>query len=73
MALYRGPVLLSPVPQATQTVGLCALGLTQVMADGLAQIFDLLAYRSDVKWMKMRYRIAKELLYYCKNHVGSSS
>ena len=28
-------------PQATQTFGLCALGLPQVKAFGLVQVFDL--------------------------------
>ena len=49
MALYRGPVLLSPVPQGTHTVGLCALGLTQVKADGLVQTYGLHEYTKALK------------------------
>ena len=36
----RGPFYCVGCPQATQTFGLCALGLSQVKAIGLAVVFD---------------------------------
>ena len=38
----RGPFRYALIPQATQAVGLCALGLCQVKAVGLVQVVDLL-------------------------------
>ena len=38
----RGPFRYALVPQATQAVGLCALGLFQFKAVGLVQVVDLL-------------------------------
>jgi hypothetical protein len=43
VALYEAHTRYLLSPQATQTFGLCALGLPQVKAVGLVQAFDLLA------------------------------
>ena len=42
MALYEALVDIGLFPQATQTYGLCALGLPQVKAAGLVLVFDQL-------------------------------
>ena len=38
----RGPAFQSYTPHATQTSGLCAVGLQQVEAVGLVEVFDLM-------------------------------
>ena len=42
MALYEAHSLIVIVPQATLTFGQCALGLAQVKAAGLVEVFDLI-------------------------------
>ena len=42
MALYEAHPLIVIVPQATLTFGQCALGLAQVKASGLVEVFDLM-------------------------------
>ena len=42
MALYEAHSLSVIVPQATLTFGQCALGLAQVKAAGLVEVFDLI-------------------------------
>ena len=41
MALLRGPSYCSHLPQAPLTYGQCALGLAQVKAVGLGEVYDL--------------------------------
>ena len=41
MALLRGPSNCSHLPQAPLTYGQCALGLAQVKAVGLVEVYDL--------------------------------
>ena len=38
----RGPSIDAVAPQAPLTYGQCALGLAQVKADGLGEVFDLM-------------------------------
>ena len=46
MALLRGPSYCSHLPQAPLTYGQCALGLAQVKAVGLGEVYDLTAVPS---------------------------
>ena len=42
----RGPVLIRPFPTPHEASGLCAVGLPQFKASGLAEVFDLIAWTS---------------------------
>ncbi len=46
VAPFRARFYLPASPQATQTSGLCTLGLVQVKAVGLEQAFDLLVHNN---------------------------
>ncbi len=43
----RGPVLIRPFPTPHEASGLCAVGLPQFKASGLAEVFDLIAWTSS--------------------------
>jgi hypothetical protein len=61
LALYEAHALIVIVPQATLTFGQCPLGLAQVKAAGLVEVFDLIVptfYRvspKNMSWTKIRY------------------